>query len=69
VQALLDLPHSSTMTTADLRIWRAMAALERMNTLEAVAALKEFSEGLHDARLTIAAKDALARLSDAQGKR
>jgi WD40 repeat protein len=53
---------SPTLSGDRLRQWRAVALLERIGTPDAVKLLEVLAGGLPEARLTVAAKDALARL-------
>jgi WD40 repeat protein len=62
VQALLDALHNPNLSGDRLRQWRAVAVLERIGTPDAVKLLESFTVDLPETRLTIAAKDALARL-------
>jgi hypothetical protein len=60
VLAALEAP--GPLSGEPLRAWRAVQALERINSPEARHALEALARGLESARLTRAAKDALARL-------
>jgi WD40 repeat protein len=63
VQALLDTLQTPNLSGDRLRQWRAVAVLERVASPECKKLLQELATGLPEARLTLAAKDALARLS------
>jgi WD40 repeat protein len=62
VQALLDTLNNPNLNGDRLRQWRAVAVMERIGTADAKKLLEVLATGLPEARLTIAANDALARL-------
>jgi WD40 repeat protein len=62
IQALLQSLDNPNLSGDRLRQWRAVAVLERVASPESKKLLQELAAGLPEARLTLAAKDALARM-------
>lgn len=62
LEGLIQRIETKTLTTEELRIWRASDVLERLGTTEARALLKALAAGAPGARATTAARDALKRL-------
>jgi HEAT repeat protein len=63
IEALLDLVSDSNLSADNLRLVRAVEALERMATPEARMALQRLAGGAPAALGTEAAQEALRRLS------
>jgi WD40 repeat protein len=63
LQAIVEASHSLVPSAEAVRRLRAVAVLERLATAEARALLQELATGEPAARLTVAAKSALARMA------
>jgi HEAT repeat protein len=61
LEELIQRIETKTLTTEELRTWRALDALERIGTPEARQVLKTLADGAPGARLTEAAKATLKR--------
>jgi WD40 repeat protein len=62
LEDLIQRIEAKTLTTEELRTWRALDVLERIGTPEVRQVLKALADGAPGARLTEAAKAALKRL-------